>query len=624
MTTRGQLRCVLVAMLAAGLFNSLAALPSHAALDDASVKSRRAALLSKVMQAVEQLRAKLNEPRVTISTRDLANAAFAELEIKRDSADASAFIDKLLSSQVTDPTDPNYGLIPFYAGDRTPSDNNGLEFALQPIWPLLIQDGSQLPSAEREKLVSGMRMALNAVRRHPVVVGYTNIYLMQSINLIMLGQALHDSAAGEDGLQRLKMWEGETQQFGIHEFGSPTYYGADLHTLTMAYRDTNDPALRATFGRILDLFWRDMAANEFLPRGDLSGPHSRDYFLLTGGGDGDDYLYLEGFADHLGVDPAVTAGILAYVGTDAKSYKPAESILALASQTPRVVEQRWGPDPSNERYNYVTDDFALGSTSGIYGTEDKLVNLELAGPFSMPAISIVADSFDEPYGLEDSGVNRVHLPTHYLSVQREGALLVLVALDGRYAHSVEGNRNAVTSLALNVLLPGHPDQLAVDGTPVDLASGAIPLDIGRTVALRVGKAAVALRVIAAAGALGQAPKLVLQSDGKGAEKGAARLSVYAYRGPATNIPDRNLHFGIVMDCQHVDGKAEFAAFVDRTRNDVVSQSNTPAGWVVDARLGGHMLEAAWTVKNAVIDRRADGQDLGSPFFDVNGVPQPSI
>jgi len=179
-------------------------------------------------------------------------------------------------------------------------------------------------------------------------------------------------------------------------------------------------------------------------------------------------------------------------------------------------------------------------------------------------------------------------------------------------------------LALNVLLPAPPDQLAVDGTAVDLAAGAVPLDIGRTVALRVGKAAVALRVIAAAGALGQTPRLVLQSDGKGAEKGAARLSVYAYRGPATNIPDRNLHFGIIMDCQHVDGQNEFPAFVDRTRNDPVSQSNTPAGWIVDARLGGHTLEAAWSIKNQVIDRRADGQGLGSPFFDVNGVPQPSL
>ena len=35
---------------------------------------------------------------------------------------------------------------------------------------------------------------------------------------------------------------------------------------------------------MLDLVWADTAANYYEPRGDLSGPHSRDYDTLLGHG----------------------------------------------------------------------------------------------------------------------------------------------------------------------------------------------------------------------------------------------------------------------------------------------------------------------------------------------------
>ena len=50
---------------------------------------------------------------------------------------------------------------------------------------------------------------------------------------------------------------------------------------------------------MLDLVWADTAANYYEPRGDLSGPHSRDYDTLLGHG----IHYVELYARTPRLDP---------------------------------------------------------------------------------------------------------------------------------------------------------------------------------------------------------------------------------------------------------------------------------------------------------------------------------
>lgn len=103
---------------------------------------------------------------------------------------------------------------------------------------------------------------------------------------------------------------------------------------------------------------------------------------------------------------------------------PAEAKQALAMPS-RVVTQHWHlPGRSNvgqERYNLVTPEFALGSTSAGYGPQDKPIVLELAGSSQLPTFAIVPRAvdmsrglLDEPYGKREDSSGQ-HKPTHLSS-----------------------------------------------------------------------------------------------------------------------------------------------------------------------------------------------------------------
>ena len=132
----------------------------------------------------------------------------------------------------------------------------------------------------------------------------------------------------------------------------------------------------------------------------------------------------------------------------------------------RIVQSTFGNSSSSSRYNFVTKEFAIGTTSEDYVTDTHFFFLPC--PQSKPVTVMVASdwSLSEPipnlaivphweevdvYGREE---RPVHLPLHQLAVQHGGEALVMMLLNGELddldGFSVPDN---ATVLSTNFILP---------------------------------------------------------------------------------------------------------------------------------------------------------------------------
>ncbi|WP_369673160.1 hypothetical protein, partial [Enterococcus faecium] len=94
-------------------------------------------------------------------------------------------------------------------------------------------------------------------------VSYTNIFLMKTLNLLLLGEATGEKAYSDKGFTQIDQWMEYTRRNGIREFTSPTYYGPDLNSLTAGYRYSRTPRAQSRFEDCLNFFWADIAGSFF-------------------------------------------------------------------------------------------------------------------------------------------------------------------------------------------------------------------------------------------------------------------------------------------------------------------------------------------------------------------------
>ena len=268
-------------------------------------------------------------------------------------------------------------------------------------------------------------------KRNPAV-SYTNMELMNTVNLLLFGQIVTDDTASNVGKQALQQWIDYTKSNGIAEYNSPTYDGVSLDSLLMGLLYSTDVSVRTSLKGGLDTFWTSLEANFFSGREDLAGAHSRDYDFLEGDGGIFYYLWLEGLKNsRINTGDTVDIGEVFALenGLAAGGYHP--DLTALPALPKWIVNSN--PTVLNsDRTNFVTSDFALASASANYGPQDKLINLELTSTKDVfPAITIVPDIFDAPYGEVEIPDGSGHLkPTHLTlnpaSVQKESMLLTLL------------------------------------------------------------------------------------------------------------------------------------------------------------------------------------------------------
>ena len=528
-------------------------------------------------------------PEKSVTTRDLTNAALLNLMTGGDPARSEGWIERAYATQDMGPASKTYGELKWNTGDTAVTDMNAIEFGTQAIGPLYLTYSARLSPAFKKRMQPHLAAALAGLHGHRVPVSYTNIFLMNLVSGMLVGQAIDDSAAVRQAEQQLDAWIDYTARNGIHEFDSPTYYSADLDSLVEGYRYAANREDRRKFERALDYFWKDIAAN-FMPGAHrMVGAYSRDYDFLRGRGGMDVWTTDAGWA-------AIPAKSLdfekVFVLDNARSggYRPKPEAAALTGQFPREVISSWDEDPFHPRFLWMGRSVSLGCTSGDYNAQDKLLNATFAGSPDLPQISIIPDIFDAPYGLvknpdRTGHMKPTHLPLHAACVESSGVALFALDLD---PSAVPDNAKG---FATNILLPSEA-KIAAD--PRGFA------------AVTMGDAVVAIRMIHADGA----PAMKVESDAEGLAHKAVRLKI-PHLAPGEQSTAKHLRLAFLIAVREGDGAAGLASDVQQAK---VESELRDGVWTVRATLASTSLELARDAadRKKIVAQTINGRPVTKP------------
>jgi hypothetical protein len=555
----------------------LFAVSASAAGEKQPSAERLDALRSRLDPGVAALDAQLKASKPEPVTRELAAGALAHVMLYQDAARARELIEKVFIQQNIDPASPKYGDVPWQMNHPEIDDPNAIQFTSLPLAALFIKYGDLFPSDFRDEARPRLTAALAAVKSKSVPVWYTNIFLMKMANMILLGEYLGDTNSVNEGKAGLQQWLDFTAANGITEFNSAVYAGVQLDVLHLLYNLAKDADARRQAGLALDYLWADAAANYFSPSEAMAGSSSRSYSFLNHDLNLNQYYYLFGYQDSLPARVGDLSGeVYSWANGVWGGYAPSEALWKLSREPRRVVRQRVGSEPGKDRYTFITPSFALGSSSFFYEHQDRQISLMLNSAKKLPVISVVLDPFNSPYGkvtiLETHGGHRkvMHLRNEISAVQEEGAVLALIDLASEATKRIGG------SVATNVILPLKADGLYLEGKPVTWEKDTIPVPADSVIGIREGRAAVAIRIFLADGAMPDHPMSYLKNDG--ARYGAGRLVVYHSRGKEGITTVRPLRSGVIVLAAECETNEDFAKFLENARAWKVTSSQEGQVW----------------------------------------------
>jgi hypothetical protein len=566
---------------------------------------------------IDELESTLSDPTHHWAIRDLSNGALAVFVLNRNSNEAVSLLQKIFDYQDMNLNSPNFGILPWYLDASTIQDGNCIDFGTQAWGPILIQFGNKRPPGFKAKMLLISEAAIKALQRHQVPVSYTNIYLMNAINLLLLGQATGDEAGYEQGVNQLNTWFDYTKKAGLSEYDSPTYCATDLNSLMAAYLNIGSLKFKKTFNSILDYFWTDLCANYFSPGVSLSGSHARVYNFLDGQAQILNYYFLEGLSSsYLTTDFETTFALL---GGFPGAYHPDKSITDLAKIQERTVLQTWGTDNCQDKINFLTPGFSIGSSAADYGLQDKIVNIELKTEKpKFPEFAIFSDLDNKPYNLfkvvyKNGYSNTGHFPYYPTVLQDKGNLLVLLDQDGTQMPMTK-------SFATNLLIPAKADEIVLDAQKVQpLTPFVMKLQKDSVLGIREGNSGVAVRIFDASACAGQNAEEVLQADDEGLKNGVARLTVYHYQGDSKQLEDAHLRVGLLILVSSCADEASFLALMEKAKNTSIHQNQDDEKWEVQANVDGDDLLVGHDFESRrTLYRRINGRDFQPHRLSVNG------
>ena len=458
------------------------------------------------------------EPSPTITSRDLFAYALALCEAHQHPERLSRLFELAAQMQDRGPGSKSCGNFWWRMSDGKVLDHNAVDFSMRGGALLWLKYRDAIPPPARARLEELLKFAVGGCLRHQVPPSYSNIAIMNAGDLILLGEALNDSACADEGYARLDRFFHYTQTVGAHEFNSPTYTGVDLDGLglieTYGRRESGRNEARA----LLEFFWTDVALNWFPAAQKLAGAQSRTYDYPRGLGETDRQLALAGW---IAAPPPAMDSIYS-AQTD---WLPAETIRALSSQFPRLVRERWDTNWWQARTHFLLPDITLSSIGAAYGGRmDMPLTADLAGDRSSVRCYFIADGRNDPYGQSKlpAGAQQkaFHLDPFWTAAQRKADALGLVIYRAKDIPT-----NGAT-LASNFVMPIAVDSFWIGGQPVALSMNKtvrLPVKPDEAVAFRKGHAALALRVLWSRALDGGPAKTFLVYDGNAF--GAARLAI---------------------------------------------------------------------------------------------------
>ena len=420
----------------------------------------------------------------------------------------------------------------WYWRDGYVMDYNAVDFCME-CGVLIARDHmAQLTPSQRLKFQELLDWSIRGALAHRVRDSYTNIAIMNAVNLVLLGEACNRSEVFAEGVKRLDAFILNTALFGICEYSSPTYSAVDVTNLHRLHAYVKDSEVKAKAERLLRLFWCDLAAGSFVGAGRLGGAHSRDYDYLFGLGAVASYLRLAGLT------PPTSEALPTFIDYAADDWRIDDSIRELARRTPRLVESRWGEEAAKCRVYWVARHIALGTAGANYGNMDIPLAVDFAATNRLVRGYFIADGRRDPYGRkripEASGPHQktLHLRPFWAGVQRSRDALALAVY--RYEDIPE----ETPTLESHFVFPSEVDEILIGNERLRLQAAkpfARELRDGETVFVRHGGGAAGIRIVWARGMEGKPARTALVWDAL-AGVPACRLTVahHDYWGAAAD------------------------------------------------------------------------------------------
>jgi len=549
-----------------------------------------------------------------VTLRELAMAANNMLELGMEPEKAREMIRLVLSYQDKDPLSPVFGSFVWSVNPET-YDRNSVEFIMLPIVRAVSGHSDKLGEEFLAEIRPSLEAALACIKMSNVAVEYTNIYLMRLTNLLLLGQHLGDEKAIELAELCLDNWLNYIGQFGVSEYSNPTYTSLSLYILETGHRYAESPELKENFERATRFLWTSIAANTFAPSpAGLAGSYSRNYNTLYGRGSILLDLYLHGIVDEM-----PTESFSLYSDTKAasnyltKGFRPDKSILGLVGTCPRVVKEKFGPAVGQDRYSYITADYAIGSASYFYCYYDRQINVSLKSEKPLPQTTVETSAFHIPYGQKPPGFRKpFHLGNSIAAVQEKDLLLALLRVEPHM-----GNLKP-EYLATNFIVPTMADAISIDGKPIEAGKAfSIPVNPDSIISIREGNSLVNFRFLLAEGVNGCQPLFYLDYDGN--EAGAARFVARHYQGgPLEAIGP--FYAALMLQTQTCQTDQDVSESIESFGKANIEVSNEADSLSARIALKGCVLEAALDKRSGkILSRKVNGEDYSPDVLSVNGV-----
>jgi hypothetical protein len=419
-------------------------------------------------------------------------------------------IDLVKTRIIADSTKPSFGNM-YWGWTETGGDvgdGNNVEFCVQYGILIKLLFNDRLSPEARTSLDDLFAQTLVGIRRQPVRISYTNIYLMRCWNFIALGQAYNNASVVEEGRKSFDIWLKHVANYGNREYDSPTYSGVDIESLLLLVQFAKDADIHQKASDALNFFLTDLAAHYNPLGGYLAGAHSRDYNRVFGRD-----LLEEKYINPLLGRENKNNQLFNQICYSILKERGLSSFQKQIMEKPnRFIEQRWDSLPHTYTTDYHGKKFSIASSSQYYSPDDKSFVMYLNSKRipEMPNIVYAMEGRNDHYGTWGAtgmGDKMKHLmPPNYPANGGWGKTRHLMPFmqasqnKNEFVMLVSGDKdhNCINEYVNStVILPNYFDQLWFGNTRImQRAVGtAIPLDSTNTFFAKFEDVAIAIKIM---------------------------------------------------------------------------------------------------------------------------------
>jgi hypothetical protein len=217
-------------------------------------------------------------------TRESMYAAhfFFKTGLEEDQIIALRIVDRILELQVSDPTNPHYGIWGWYAEESPeqmrPADWNWADFIGVALIEFLAAFESRLQPEMVRRILEALERATWSIFRRNIGPGYTNICAMGAFVCLAYGERTNHALLIDYGARRFHALRRLTEKNGAFgEYNSPIYSIVLLEEIERILRLVNHAAAKEDAAWMLDLSWKLISRHYHPGTGQWAGAQSRAY-----------------------------------------------------------------------------------------------------------------------------------------------------------------------------------------------------------------------------------------------------------------------------------------------------------------------------------------------------------